>query len=391
MLQSCQINNIINNSNKENLILKPGFHKFIYEDNQIIIKTEFTDNIERNFLLDLGAPINTIFMDSSMKKIIENSKPIQSLGRSSSADGISIKREYLPWGNLKTNLFELENSFVSSMIRPDPFACSKLSGMWGSEIFASGYKSKKNKILLILMQDSTVAVLDSLPSLENWTKIITSFTVFSHIHVKYKIGEKKAKFIFDTGFGGSIIMNRETYLTAQREPNSFIDQNQIYGYITNTLTGTQMDTAYRGSFIMDLGNGIISDSTVVISTSAVNVNAIGMEFIKRFNVLVDYKKNALYLQPNPNYQHPKKTFFMYKGFKARNMNDNNILVINLEVDGQAEKAGLKVGDQILSINNIKANEGDNCEVVKLISEIDGNSTQNEVTVKRGNEIMKFTL
>jgi C-terminal processing protease CtpA/Prc len=73
------------------------------------------------------------------------------------------------------------------------------------------------------------------------------------------------------------------------------------------------------------------------------------------------------------------------------MDENIIMVINMEVDGPAEKAGLKVGDQILSINNIKADEEDNCEVVKLFSEIYGNSTHNEVTVKRGNEILKFKL
>ncbi len=73
------------------------------------------------------------------------------------------------------------------------------------------------------------------------------------------------------------------------------------------------------------------------------------------------------------------------------MNENHILIINMEVNGLAEKSGLKVGDQILSINNIEAGKGDNCEVVRLFGEIDGKSTQNEVTVKRDNEILKFKL
>ncbi|NTW26385.1 MAG: PDZ domain-containing protein, partial [Lentimicrobium sp.] len=65
--------------------------------------------------------------------------------------------------------------------------------------------------------------------------------------------------------------------------------------------------------------------------------------------------------------------------------------INLTVNGLAEKAGLKVGDQIISIDNIKANEGDNCEVVRLISELDGKSMQHNLIIKRGTETLSFQL
>jgi hypothetical protein len=390
-LNGCGFIQTLNGLSREQLNIENQSIQFSYIDNQILIDTEFPHGSKRLFLLDLGSPVNVVFKDSSlvnMEGVVNNNKFSR---RSGSADGNHMKREFIKWGNLRTSSFELENSFLSTFERPDPYACNKISGIWGASLFTDHSKGKNNKILIINMQDSTAAFLDTLPSLENWILIESNFTYMSHIKLYASIGEKKTSFYFDTGFSGSIIMSSDTYNATFMGNENFKDEKKIYGYITNSLSGTQIDSANQCSFSLNLSKDLTVDSVAVLSTKSIDLNALGMEFIRRFNVLVDYKKKQLYLQPNPNYRPPKMTFFISKGFKARVMNDNKILIINMDLNGLAEQAGLKIGDQILSINNIETDTGDNCEVVRLFAEIDGKPTGNKVTIKRNNEILNFEL
>ncbi|MHC1774918.1 MAG: PDZ domain-containing protein [Lentimicrobium sp.] len=390
-LISCNAVKNLRESKKEVITFHNGYHKFTYIDNQIILITTFSDSVERRLLLDLGAPISVIFIDSSLANLASSEKLKSISGHVISADGTKMKRENLHWGRINTSLFEIENSYMSSMERSDPFACKKLNGIWGANIFSPDFKGRRNKIIHIRMQDSTIAILDSLPEMSSWFKMNADFTMLSHIKVKSTIESYPTYLYFDTGFGGSILMSEGDFKEVKKSNYVSNDQKITYGYIMSYLSGSQIDTLYSNKFLVELENNITIDNATVLSAQSKILNAMGMEIISRYNILINYQRNELYLQPNPNYQPPPKTFFMCKGFKARNMNDNHILVINMEVNGPAEKAGLKVGDQILSINNIEADKGDNCEVVRLFGDIDGKSTQNDVVVKRNNEILKFKL
>jgi hypothetical protein len=75
------------------------------------------------------------------------------------------------------------------------------------------------------------------------------------------------------------------------------------------------------------------------------VNAMGMDLIKRFNILVDYQKQNLYLQPNPAYFKPKKNIFQLSGFKARSPGNKELIVVNMVAGSLAEKAGMKIVQQ----------------------------------------------
>ncbi len=108
--------------------------------------------------------------------------------------------------------------------------------------------------------------------------------------------------------------------------------------------------------------------------------------------MIDYSKKNIYIQSNPNYAYPvNQSFFELMGLSIRNSNDNKIIVFVIQANSLAEKAGLKVGDQIVSIDDIKANEGDNCEAVRLISELDGKSLSHNIIIKRGTETLSFRL
>jgi len=392
-ISGCQITKILKVSRDENIIFVNTPAKFQISGNQIIIETEFPSKEKSNFLLDLGSPISIIFIDTTTN--------IQSLGKrithkkqkARSADGKSISREYLQWGSIKTNWFEIENSVLSTIYRNDPFDCNNLGGIWGADIFAQDIKGKRNKILLIRMQDSTVSILDKLPPLENWTKLNSRFNMLSHIKILTSINKNKTKIFFDTGFSGSLILKNKSFREIRSQDKNAISRTQIvYGHIHSSLAGSAApDTAYAGIMNFQLGPGLQIDSIQVVTTPNMIVNAMGMDLIKRFNILVDYQKQNLYLQPNPAYTLPEKNIFQLFGFKARSVENEKLIVVNMVAGSLAEKAGIKIGDQILSINNIRVDEINPCETYRTFEELSCESTGNEMVVRREGEILKFIL
>ena len=388
---SCKLIKLVGNLQKESRHFNSGYQDFQYIDNQIILETIFADGIKRNLLFDLGASTNHIFLDTSLSQLIENKKPYYGLNKVKSADGIAQKQPYYHFGTLINNSFSIENSFILTTQRPDPYACMKLSGILGAKNFAPDLKGKNNKVVIIRMQDSTLAILDTLPSLDNWIPIEARFLKTSHIKIALTISDKKYWFFFDTGFNGSFLISRETYKNTIDKQVTAPNESKTYGYITNTLHGPRYDTILTRIINPNIVNGLMADSIPAISIEAVNLNIVGMEFIRRYNVMVDYQNQRLFMQANPNYKPPVPSFFISKGFKVKNTENEKILIINLTINSPAEKAGLKIGDQLIKINNTVANQGNNCETLKLFSKIDGTSSDNEITVQRGNDILKFIL
>ena len=388
---SCNVFKYVRHLQKENTQFNSGYHEFLYVENQIILETDFMDGKQRNLLFDLGSPTNIIFLDTTFSSLIENQKPIYSLSKVKSADGITQKQKYYQFGMLKNNSFSIENSIILSVLRPDLNACTKINGILGAGNFQPSFKGKNNKIVIIRMQDSTLAILDTLPSLDNWIPIEARFIKLSHIKIAITIDGEKYWFYFDTGLSRSIVMTRETYKNTTGRQETPILERKVYGYIANTLSGPRYDTAITRTINLSLGNGLMADSIPAISIEAVNLNVVGMEFISKYNVMVDYQNKKLYMQANPNYKHPDHSFFITKGFKVLNTKNEEILIMNLTMNSPAEKAGLRIGDQLIKINNTKANQGANCETLKVFNKIDGNGSDNEITIKRGDETLKFIL
>jgi hypothetical protein len=391
LLSGCNLMKIMKYSNKEEYVFKNEVNKFKYVENQILVNTSFSDKLNVELLFDLGAGLSTIFIDSTMREIISSQKPIASPGRSISADGVKMHNDIYRLGDIITPWFTVKNSFILATNRPNIYPCYKIKGLWGTSSFAPSFRGKRNKIIILNMQDTTLAIIDSLPSLNDWIPIEAIYNkVSSLFQIKIALGHESFYFLFDTGCTGNIIMTRKDFKAVLRNSHSLINRASSYGYITNSLSGTKIDTAEITYSNISIG-AIKLDSVPIYSTKALAMNIVGMEFINRFNILVDYQHHKIYLQPNTNYKKPEPTFYKAKGFSPRNTINSGFCIQNILSDSPAEKAGLKVGDKIISINNISAETGDICEIEKIFSRLDGKNTNNKIIVRRGNEILNFTL
>jgi len=392
VLSGCNILKIAKYSNQEEYIFKHEFSKFNFYEDQILINTKISDKLIVDMLFDLGAGASAIFPDSEFYAVISKYSPITSPGKSVSADGLKMRNHFYRLGDIDTKWFSIKNSLISANNRPNIYSCDKVKGLWGAGSFAPSFKGKGNKIVIMNIQDTTLAILDSIPSLKDWQILETKYDKISSVfYIRASLGSESFYFLFDTGFNGNVVMTRSDYEIAKTNSGTFSNEQMAFGYISNSLSGTQIDTLKIAYSSLSIDGLIRLDSIPIYSTKSVAFNVIGMELIKRFNVLVDYQNHKLYFQINPNFKKTEPTFYKAKGFSPRNTINSGFCIQNILSDSPAEKAGLKVGDKIISINNISAETGDICEIEKIFRKLDGKSTNNKIIVRRGNDILSFIL
>jgi len=369
----------------------PTPSKFNFTDNQILIKTVIGDTLSVNMFLDLGASKSLMFMDSSFQKFFSKQNIVPLPMKVGTADGKKIHLNASCFGNMSTHFINIANSFILIKDGQNTLPCDKFQGIWGADLFVSGPSNEnRNKVLVISMQDSTISVLDSLPDIENWSLVETKFNgLSSAFYLKMRVGSKSFYFLFDTGNSGNIIMKKSDFNSAN--PKLISDAKKYYGNIVRTASGSIYDTAFEYSRSVSITDKLSIDSVPIRLMKSIDKNNIGMEFIKRFNIIIDYQKKNIYLQPNRNYKLGKTSFFIVKGFKPTRAINNSFIIQALSIESPATEAGLKIGDQIISINGLRVDSVDICEIDNLFKDLDSNSSNNEITVKRGDEILKFIL
>ncbi len=382
---SCNVSKLIKYKSKEKVEVENKFTKFTIKKDAIIIKTHFPNNDQHNMILDLGAG-TTVLLKNCGLNYFESLPPDLNFGKIISADNTKIKADYYKIGTIKTNAFTLSHAFLSVIPDFQLVQCDKSVGVWGADIF-------EDKVLILRMEDSTMAVFDTLPSLSKWT-IVESDYKFPHFYVVLKIGNQKMKFLLDTGCSSGIVISQDYFNKEFHGKGNLIkDSSKWFGRAFSTASGfLAADTTTKAILTESRWGDLIVDSIPLLINNNMKRNVIGMDVFKRFNLLLDYKNNKIYVQKNTKFVMPPLTsFFRKMGFSFQSSKDNTFTIAVLKVNSPAEKAGLKVGDQILSINNIKTDVDNNCEIINLLNGLDGSLTNNEVIVRRNNETLTFNF
>lgn len=379
---SCTLSRLIQRKNDEKLLANSTFEKFELRNN-IMIPTAFKSGETEKMALDLGAGTSLLLRYSGLG-YIDTLSPVLSYGKIISADHQIIETRFYSIGTIQAAAFSLENAFLPILPDFQTSPCNKKVGIWGADLF-------EDKTLVIRMQDSTLAVFDSCPSLEGWTLADAEYK-FPLFYVFIKIGDKKVKLLFDTGCTSGIVMNRNDFekifpngCPNTSEKRTFYGKTFVTGAgpISDTTVILTLDEISLGSFQPEHVNLTLSEK--------IKANVIGMDVISRFNVLLDYQHEKLYFQENPNYQEKKAGLFVKMGFNILVTADGGLEINALQLGSPAERSGLKIGDRILSFNGIKSKNGENCDILHQIGEIEKTGKEIEIIVARGNETLTILL
>jgi len=119
---------------------------------------------------------------------------------------------------------------------------------------------------------------------------------------------------------------------------------------------------------INLGNFVLPDvvtnfpdpetyrDTLKASRGVFRNGSLGGEILSRFTVIYDFPGEKIYLKKNSAFK--KKFYFSLSGLtiKAKGSRLKNFEITGLRENSEAQKAGIQVGDQIISINGILASD-----------------------------------
>lgn len=258
------------------------------EDNRIYIKVSFNGSDSLDFVYDLGA--NCVVINKSKIEARNIQIKFDSLTENVGSHGIS--QETMSFKNtVAIGKITQEDVQVVGIDYPKE---EKLDGVIGWNFF-------KDKIMKIDYESNELVLYDNnyLVS-ESYTKHKIKF-VNGVPFIKFTLfeGNKKIKILgmIDTGYNGTISI----YYTSVYK-NKLKDKYQIIGEATSTGSdGNISKSDLVLPLKVSLGNFEIYNMPIVLETTE-SVSPyealLGGEILKRFHIVLDFKKNVIYLKPN---------------------------------------------------------------------------------------------
>lgn len=364
---------------------------FEFVNGFIVLDVVFQNIFPLKFIYDSGTSYSVLLKREYIDYLgITRQKKIQLLGSDRSklisADIYNfIRLQITNMPSSYHHMIALEDDFLAL----DEYIGYKIDGILGSEFF-------KNMVVHIDYKKSILTIIN--PAQFNPEKY-SKYTEFDlelsswkpYITCKTWILPDKPdhlKLLIDTGAALTAIFNQDS--------TSFVknDHRFIKGQLGSGIGGNI--EGYTGKLHrLEIGpfsfENIVSsfqpiNDTMYNSMTTKSHGLIGSDILKRFDIIIDYQHSKLYLKPRRKYNRPFKydksgiTTFAY-GSKL-----NKFYIKYIIDNSPADKAGLKEGDIIISINGWSYKWYSLARINRKFSSKEGKKIK--LKVKRGEKVIK---
>ena len=352
-ISKASTNDLTQTEMSDTLIIPKDAVPIVYQKQHIYIPSE-VDSILGNFVFDTGADglyfDSTYYASNSFREFKFINAMLSGAGSGSPqrviviTDTISFKFE-----NYSNNL-----AFIP-VLSLKPILGDFADGIFGSQNLA-------NKILEInyfhefIRLHNDVSVIDTSDYIKiSMKKERNRLFVPATIQINDAVTIQDF-LLLDIGFGGSIDITSAT-ADKYRLSNKIVNKIQYYTEYGG-ISGYSSTYDFR-AYSIKIGNYKLDNVTMGYSedksgalASEDHAGLLGNEILERFDVIIDFMNNNLYLKPNLNYN--KSFNFSKLGFcyVDRNVTMNAWIVTGLYKGSNAEIAGLKIDDKIISVNGI---------------------------------------
>lgn len=159
-----------------------------------------------------------------------------------------------------------------------------------------------------------------------------------------------SKFIFDSGAGLCFLLNNDFV----EDSSLLIKHKKMYATQTEGLGGkklmhiTVLKSITIGPYKFKKVPAYIFNDDYNVTSYPQMGGLIGNDLLRRFNVILNYPDQAIYLKPNTHYNDAFD--YSYSGLSIYQI-DNEIRVIDIIKDSPGDKAGFKSGDVIFAVGN----------------------------------------
>ncbi len=159
------------------------------------------------------------------------------------------------------------------------------------------------------------------------------------------------RFLFDLGAGLCMLFSKDF-----TQDSNFLDKKRKYWVKEAQGLGGKLNMNLRVIKEVKLGpyrfrkvpSFVFDDETNVTSYPYMG-GLVGNDLLRRFNVILNYRKGDIYITPNSHYNDPFD--YAYTGLELYLIN-GVIVVGNVAKGSPADEAGIKEGDEVLAVNKI---------------------------------------
>ncbi|MEO6302018.1 MAG: hypothetical protein ABIP51_02485 [Bacteroidia bacterium] len=304
-------------------------------EDYLYVKAKIGDRAEeQKFLFDTGSPLTYSFKTKDSFNL--KTKKYFRFGSKKAAYGSGS----ITLGNVKFNnagFIVLQGDIMEEM--------KDLEGLIGSSIL-------QTSICELNFEDSTIKISNDLSNFTNIQNIYSSDFEPSEAQgtpvVKIAIGKDTVTAFIDTGFDGIIKLSQKEKISidAASKEESF-SNGRYFG-------GPDKDHFFYRTYYqvhqMRI-SGMKMDSIVIMQyPEYYGRNLVGLGFLKKFIITIDWIHHRIYFKPIEEINF-KKNIYTY-GFTCL-MQNKQLRVCNIYKGSEFEKAGIKSGDIIVSINKKK--------------------------------------
>lgn len=225
--------------------------------------------------------------------------------------------------------------------------------------------------------------LDKLRNLENAIKIKVKFDKLFNPFINMDVNGTSKSFLLDFGYGGFISLTEKDGVSLESK-----ETIEIIGEGSVSANGIINESQFiKNIENLNIGQIEFSNQLAYYSKSN-NYNLIGTELTEHFIVTLNFKEKELYLTPlNKNDEIDSQKSF---GFDL-NKKENTIYVSKIFKGLSAEKAGLKLNDVVIAMNDKEFNKSPYCEFYDYIRESLRKEKTIRLKIKRENKIENIEI
>ncbi|MFA7115857.1 MAG: PDZ domain-containing protein [Bacteroidales bacterium] len=343
---------------KEDQIPKGAFPIIVYHGH-IYIKGE-VDSAKGNFVFDTGSPNlyfdNTYYANNGFK--YDNIFNAMLPGVGLTAQKVVVIKDSIDF-KFGTDLYK--TSYVP-VIQLKPILGDIADGMLGLEYF-------NNSILEINYEKDYMKIIPSIDSIDiqGYTKIaLIKKPGRLYIPLQININDTiniSGNYLLDFGAGGSV------HLTSSiAKKYNLKDNIENKAAFFGKYMGVGGESSCYDFIACRLKIGGFSFHNVVMSFSEDKqgfyasgnnpgiLGNIGTDIYERFNIVMDFINNDLYLKPNNKYNDLFEIPQLGFSYVDRVKTLKSWIVTGLYASSSAEKSGLKIDDKIIAVNGVKVSD-----------------------------------
>jgi len=347
------------------------YYEIPFEYNgQIMMKAKIGDNTF-DFAFDTGGY-------NMVTDAVQQQCKLEVVGESilGSANGIikNTPKVYMPALALGELLLKDLQAYQVSFTNSPLMQCMISGGFIGAETI-------KNYIWQIDYPNRKIVVTNNIKTLygvEKGTKLNVHLNKQNQPYVMVNINGTFQYMMFDTGCSSLLMFSdkdAERYTATARIA-------KLAGSVVETHNGRVRDTMYAFEANLDAG-GIKINHKPALYRKGTNLTLLGSPIIKNYIVTLDFKDNALYLQPIK--ATPVTDGWEHFGFTLE-YNGECVVIGALLQDSAAQKSGLLPGDEVVGVNGAKIACSGYCDCRETFNKLmDASSNISLLVFKNGKE------